>query len=380
MPTSGPIPSQDIEKLIQDKKIRTGRHFRPDQIQPSSIDLTVGRRAYQLDGKFLPREGEKVEKLLSQTLGPLSPRLDLRKPAHLNLGTSYLVEVEETLSLPDHLFGSINPKSSTGRIDLQVQTVLDGHSRYDSVPAGYKGSLYLIVTPNSWPVILRQGDKLNQLRLFQNKRMILSDDDLLSIHRDYGLAFGPDGNPVPEKKLRLDNGLLLGVDLSRKIVGYSSHYTGKYLDLARRDVNSDSFFQPIHFAGSNLILVKDSFYIFSTVEKVRVPPLFAAEMATHDPSSGEFRAHFAGFFDPGFGYGKEGEIDGASAVLEVRPHDAQIILRHGQPICRLLYEELVRPPERIYGERGLSTNYQAQTGPRLAKYFKQENSGAKTRL
>jgi dCTP deaminase len=172
MPTSGPIPSQDIEKLIQDKKIRTGRHFRADQIQPSSIDLTVGRRAYQLDGKFLPREGEKVEKLLSQTLGPLSPRLDLRKPAHLNLHTSYLVEVEETLDLPDHLFGSINPKSSTGRIDLQVQTVLDGYSRYDSVPAGYQGSLYLIVTPNSWPVILRQGDKLNQLRLFQNKRMV----------------------------------------------------------------------------------------------------------------------------------------------------------------------------------------------------------------
>src|SRR3990167_6989137 len=282
MPTSGPIPSQDIERLIKEKKIRTGRHFKDSSIQPASVDLRVGRMAYQLDGKFLPREGGKIEKLITQTLGPYSPRLDLRKPSHLNLGTSYLIEVEEELDLPKHLFGTISPKSSTGRIDLQVQAVVDGHSRYDQVPPGYKGHIYLIVTPNSWPVILQGGEKLNQLRLFQNRRMILSDEDLRSVHRDYGLVFGTDNKPIPESKLRLDDGLLLGIDLSRKIVSYTSHYAGKYLNLSSRNVASQNFFQEVRFSGSNLILIKDHFYIFSTTEKVRIPPNFAAEMSTHD--------------------------------------------------------------------------------------------------
>lgn len=369
MPTSGPIPSQDIERLIREKRIRIGRHFKDSSIQPASMDLRVGRRAYQLDGKFLPREGESVEKLLSRALGKYSPRFDLRRPTHFNLNTSYLVEIEEELNLPDHLFGTINPKSSTGRIDLQVQAVVDGHSRYDRVPPGYKGRIYLIVTPNSWPIVLSEGEKLNQIRFFQNRRTILSDEDLRSIHRDYGIVMDERGRPIPESKLRLDDGLLLGVDLSRKIISYASHYTGKYLDLSRRDINPDNFFQQVPFSGSNLILVKDHFYIFSTVEKVRIPPTFAAEMSTHDPSSGEFRAHFAGFFDPGFGYGRDGKVSGANAVLEVRPHDSQIILRHDQPICRLLFEELVRTPDRIYGDKVTETNYQAQLGPKLSKYF-----------
>jgi dCTP deaminase len=369
MPTSGPIPSQDIVKLIKEKRILTGKHFKNSSIQPASVDLRVGRKAYQLDGKFLPYPGEKIEKLLAKNLGPHSPRLDLSKPAHLNVHTSYLIEIEEALDLPDHLFGTVNPKSSTGRVDLQVQTIIDGYPRYDQIPLGYKGKLYVIVTPNSWPVIIREGEKLNQLRLFQNRRMIFSDADIRSIHHDYGIVLDESGKPIPDSKLRLDNGLLLGVDLSRKIVSYTSHYTGEYLDLSRRNIDSQGFFQPVSFQGPRLILVKDRFYIFSTVEKVRVPPNFAAEMSTHDPSSGEFRAHFAGFFDPGFGYGRNGEIRGANAVLEVRPHDTQIILRHDQPICRLLFEEMVRPPERVYGDKETETNYQAQKGPKLAKYF-----------
>lgn len=371
----GTFPSQEIEKLVRQGCILASSGIAPEQIQPSSLDLTLSVEAYSMTGSLLPLGGERVRDLIERFARyPIS----LREPAVLVRDNVYLVRLRESMALPAGVAAYANNKSSTGRIDLQTRVICDKNPRYDKIPEGYSGELWLEVIPKSFDVKVRTGDALNQAIIFDD-RTILRDAKLLAANAHAPLLFERNGQPIAPDEIggivkQNSDGLLMTLDLDQDIVGYVAKKSlkPKPIDLTAFGVHDpEDYFEPIKRPKDGaLFLSQNAFYIFSTYEFVSVPPEFAVEMLPYDTSAGEFRAHYAGFFDPGFGYGAKGEIKGTPAVLEVRPYEDDLIVRHRQPVCKMAYERLTAPPDKLYGV-GVKSNYAAQRGPRLSKFFKQ---------
>lgn len=368
---SGTLPSQSIEKLIAQGAVRSAADISTGQIQPASLDLTLSVEGYSMPGSLLPLKGERVRDLIER-YSRFS--VDLRNPTVLIRDNVYLVRLRENLNLPDAIAAYANNKSSTGRIDLQTRVVCDGTPRYDKIPAGYSGDIWLEIIPKSFDVTARNGDSLNQT-IFYEGRNILDATGLAKLSTEHSLLFSPDGGIMGAEQVggqSLDEpGLLMTLDLDQDIVGYVSRKNYRPVDLAKiGEHDAAAFFEPIpRPKDGTLFLSRNAFYIFSTYEYVAVPPDYAVEMLPYDTSAGEFRAHYAGFFDPGFGYGESGEVKGTPAVLEVRPYEDDLIVRHRQPVCKMAYERLTARPEKLYGV-GMKSNYAAQRGPRLSKFFK----------
>jgi len=359
----GVLPSQSLEGMIASGAIRARNPILPEQVQPSSLDLRLGSEAYRVRASFLATGADtvtsKLEKYRLHTI-------DLTRPAVLEKGCVYIVPLQEELALPAGISGRANPKSSTGRIDVFTRLITDEGRRFELVPPGYKGRLYAEVVPRTFSIVVRQGDRLSQLRLFQGE-YLPSDQVLRQLGDREALIYMPDetrGEPL------IQNGLRLSVDLSdSEIIGFRARRHAPLIDLGRLNFYDPAeFFDPIHRNESRtLILDPEDFYILASREKVRIPALYAAEMVPFDPTIGEFRIHYAGFFDPGFGYGK-GEINGTRAVLEVRSHEVPFILEDGQAVASLVYERLLERPRLVYGE-GIGSSYQHQ-GLKLSKHFR----------
>lgn len=364
----GAFPSQMIREL------RIGGHIiggKDDNIQPSSIDLSITNEVYKMKGIFLPQKGESIDKLVEEAS---LYKTDLSQP--LDVNGIYFIKLDESLKLPPGVYGYANNKSSTGRVNVQTRLLADGVSQFDRVPAGYEGPLWLVVSPRSFAVRLHEGDALNQLRLFNaDTRLNTSEHGIL--YDRFTLCYDKNGNAIPSSEIEKDRngGITLTVDLDRDLVGYKCAASGgKLLDYDRRDLDPMDFFEPIYRPkDGRLILRRDEFYILVTREFLRVPPDFAVEMVAYDTSKGEFRSHYAGFFDPGFGWGNEGDGKGTICVLEVLPYDNDFILRDGQPICKMVYERLATTPDMIYG-RDIGSHYQFQNGPKLSKHFSMEGN------
>jgi dCTP deaminase len=371
----GAIPSQKIREIIKKKYVKNANE---KNIQPASLDLAISNEAYQMKGTFLPRIGEKIQDIVRNGI---SKKVDLSQPLEKN--KIYWIKLQEELNLPKDFFAISSNKSSTGRINIQARLLADGvprfdriHSRYCENSNSYQGSLWIEIIPRSFSIKLTPGDKLNQLRFF-NGCSRLSIKELKNIFVKHRLLFDKDKKFIKSKEVKIrddDATLILSVDLSnnKKIIGYKAISSDKILEFNKiKHYAPEDFFKPI-FAPENgyLILEKNEFYIFSTKEFVRIPSCIAAEMIAYDVSNGEFRSHYAGFFDPGFGYGKSGEVKGTPAVLEARAYDNNFILRDGQPICKMVYDKLSEPPDLIYGEKNLGSYYAFQRGPKLSKHFK----------
>jgi dCTP deaminase len=312
----------------------------------------------------LPRPGESVAELA----GALAlDRVDCTAPLVLARHQTYLLRLREGLALPAGLEGYANGKSSTGRVDLAVRVLCDGSPRFDRIPPGYRGRLWLELTPRSFDVVVRAGLSLTQVILFAQRR-VLDQAELLARHAALPLAHHPGGAAVDAATHLVDGRLVLGADLDREVVGFVARRSHRPLDLSALGVHAGpEFFAPLPRPPSGLLfLEKDRFYILATRERVVVPDDLACEMVPFDATAGEFRAHYAGFFDPGWGVGTA--VPGAPAVLEVRPHVDDLILRDGQPICSMAYEALQRRCARPYGVCG--NNYRDQEGPRLSKHFR----------
>ena len=365
---AGVLPSQSLEALIASGAIRARNPVLPEQVQPSSIDLRLGLEAYRVRASFLANGSDtvtsKLEKYRLHTI-------DLSRPAVLEKGCVYIVPLQEELNLPDNVSGRANPKSSTGRIDVFTRLITDEGRRFEIVPPGYKGRLYAEVVPRTFSIVVRQGDRLSQLRLFQGEYMP-TDMVLRALGDQEALIYLPDlsrGEPM------IQNGLRLSVDLSdAPVIGFKARKHAPLIDMARiNHYDPADFFDPIHRNESRtLILDPEDFYILASREKVRIPAMYAAEMVPFDPTIGEFRIHYAGFFDPGFGYG-HGEIHGTRAVLEVRSHEVPFILEDGQAVASLVYEKLLERPKVLYGE-GIGSSYQHQ-GLKLSKHFRTPSNG-----
>lgn len=362
----GTLPAQGIAALVEAGIIRSRETIAPAQIQPASLDLTLSAQAWSMPGSVLPRPGERVEDLL----GRYARRtLDLGRPEVIVRGEVLVVRLREHVRLPPELAAYANGKSSIGRVDIQTRVLTDGNPRYDRLAAGYEGDLFLEIIPKSFDLRLRAGDSLNQV-IFYRHRKILDGPALESVHARTPVLFDKAGQLIHGLD-PLDGwasgGLLMTLDLDQPIVGWVAKKSYRPLDLARVGAHEPrDFFDPIHRPKDEaLFLSREAFYIFSTVERVAVPPELAVEMLPYDTSAGEFRAHYAGFFDPGFGY----RAGGTPAVLEVRPYEDDLIVRHEQPVCKMAFEALTEPPDRLYGYPG--SHYADQRGPRLSKFFRE---------
>ncbi|HEX4134309.1 MAG TPA: 2'-deoxycytidine 5'-triphosphate deaminase [Bryobacteraceae bacterium] len=365
----GVLPSQAIEKMVAGGQIRSRTPIAADQIQPSSIDLRLGGEAFRVRASFLASGaatiGSKLEQYRLHTI-------DLTRPAVLEKGCVYIVPLQEELALPPHISGKANPKSSTGRLDIFTRLITDEGRQFEIVPAGYQGRLYAEVVPRTFSVVVRQGERLSQLRLFQGD-YAPSDELLRQLESEEGLVYLPDETPGAAN---IQNGLRLSVDLAGEgtgggtdIIGYRARKHAPLIDLARiQHYDLDEFWDPIRRNDSRtLILDPEDFYILASRERVRIPAQYAAEMVPFDATIGEFRIHYAGFFDPGFGYGA-GDINGTRAVLEVRSHEVPFIMEHGQVVASLVFERLLERPRVLYGE-GIGSSYQRQ-GLKLSKHFR----------
>ena len=364
----GTLPSQSIEQLIADGCVTSSAAIRPEQVQPSSLDLTLSRRAFSMPGSLMPLQGERVTDLIERySRYPI----DLKEPGVLVRDNVYLIMLAERLNLPEGIAAYANNKSSTGRIDLQTRVLCDGTPRYDKIPEGYSGELWLEVIPKSFDVKLRAGDSLNQT-IFYEGRNLLNEQELGGLLEAGGVMYGPGGEPPERARHLMGDGLLMTLDLEQPIAGFKARKSIRPIDFAAIGQHEPKeFFEAIERPSTGtLFLSQGDFYIFSTYEFVSVPPDYAVEMLPYDTSAGEFRAHYAGFFDPGFGHGANGEIKGTPAVLEVRPYEDDLIVRHRQPVCKMAYERLTERPNKLYGV-GLKSNYAAQRGPKLSKFFRQ---------
>lgn len=362
---TGIFPSQDLRALIERGAVTAATPIGEELVQPASIDLRLGEFAWRVQASFLPGPDATVE---DKVRAFEMHRIDLTNGAVLEKGCVYIVPLQESLDLPDDIAAFANPKSSTGRLDIFTRVITDRGTRFDLVRPGYTGPLYAEVSPKTFSIAVRTGSRLTQLRL-RRGRAEVSPEDLLALHDDAQLVdSGIDRAEVMEHKslsLRLD----LGGDHHDGISGWRArHHTG-IVDVDRPGhYEPAEFWEPVTAQRGGIILNPDDFYILATREAVTVPPDYAAEMVAYDTLVGEFRVHYAGFFDPGFGWNPDDRGTGSRGVLEVRSHDVPFLLEHEQVIGRLRYERLTARPEKIYGT-GIGSHYQGQ-GLKLAKQFK----------
>jgi dCTP deaminase len=367
--TTGILPSQTIQEFIKAGYVSAPGGISADQIQPASVDLRLGPVAYRIRASFLPSAGSTVLKKVAELK---THEIDLTRAAVLERGCVYVAPLMEALHLPQQVSGKANPKSTVGRLDVLTRLMTDYGSEFERVPSGYRGALYVEIAPRTFSVSVHEGTRLNQLR-FMRGAPLPSDKKLSELHESETLLY-VEGDAVGEP--RIARGLWISVDLhgnaEAEVVGYLAKRHAPLVDLDQVDHYEPSeFWEPIiRRDGQPIILNPDDFYIFASREKIRVPAGFAAEMVSYDPTVGEFRIHYAGFFDPGFGYGR-GEVIGSHAVLEVRSHGVPFLLEHGQRVGRLIFERLLGEPHKVYG-RDIGSSYQGQ-GLALSKQFRRSS-------
>lgn len=364
----GVIPSQLLAEAVDLGFIDAGdRKILADAIQPASLDLRLGDTAYRLRCSFLPGDQPVMDKMKPLIVD----ELDLRKGgAVLEPNRPYLVPLQERLRLPKGVRAKANPKSSTGRLDVFTRVITDRSFRFDEIQDRYEGPLFLEIVPLSFAVQVQEGLALNQLRLIVG-HPLLPDRELVDHHERSPLLFA-DGHPLPRDRIATSGGLFLSLDLHGATdgrVGYRAKLNTPRLTMARsRSHEVRDYWEPVIREGRpRIVLDPGRFYLLLSEESVCVPPELASEMTAFDPTSGELRTHYAGFFDPGFGYSPSGKLAGSRAALEVRAHDVPFMIEHGQRVCKLTFEHMLARPERLYGADTRS-HYQGQVET-LSKHF-----------
>jgi dCTP deaminase len=367
--STGVLPAQRLREAIAREWLLAGPWRIPaESVQPASVDLRLGEYAWALRCSFLPDSDSTVEQKIEDIA---FERIDLRDGATLERDRPYLVPLIEELRLPANVRAKANPKSSTGRLDVFTRVLTDRSHRFDEIASGYHGKLYLEVVPRTFAIRVATGLALNQVRLMSADAR-LSDSELLALHRHAPLLYR-DSQPVTEAELSLADGLFLSLDVSgsaEAIVGYRAKKNSLPIDLTKVGaLRWRDYWEPVHpERGGRIVLEPEVFYLLLSAEGVSIPPSYAAEMLAYDPTAGELRTHYAGFFDPGFGYSPEAAgAHGSRAALEVRARDVSFMVEHGQPVCKLAFERMAEQPDVLYG-KDIGSNYQGQL-TMLSKHF-----------
>ncbi|HLY83369.1 MAG TPA: 2'-deoxycytidine 5'-triphosphate deaminase [Acidimicrobiales bacterium] len=356
----GVLPGQYLAQAIAAGVIDAGHFTIPAaNIQPASLDLRLGEVAYRIRCSFLP-DKQTVERKVKDYI---IDELNLHKEGVvLETNRPYLIPLKERLALPPDVRGKANPKSSTGRLDVFTRVITDESYRFDEIAEGYEGPMYLEVVPLSFAIRVREDLTLNQLRLSVG-RTVLTDEELREFHRERPLLFHND-QPVPDAELALAGGMFLSLDLrggTSARVGYRARDNAPLLDMTRPGpVEADPYWEPVvREEGNRVVLTPQRFYLLMSDEAVCIPPNLASEMTAYDPTSGELRTHYAGFFDPGFGYDPQGRFRGSRAALEIRAHEVPFMIEHGQRVCKLTFERMIDDPASLYGQ-AIGSSYQQQ--------------------
>jgi dCTP deaminase len=372
----GVLASQQLREAVHSEWVTAGDWRIPaESIQPASIDLRLGEHAWALRCSFLPDSGSTVEERIADLA---FQRIDLRDGATLERDRPYLVPLREELRLPEALRAKANPKSSTGRLDVFTRVITDRNHRFDEIAPGYHGKLYLEVVPRSFAIHVKAGLSLNQVRLVGGQAR-LSDEELTVLHEEFPLLY-LDSHALRASELSLAHGLFLSLDISgspENIVGYRAKRNSLPVDLGHIGaLKWQDYWEPVHpEQGDRIVLEPEVFYLLISAEGVSIPPSYAAEMLAYDPTAGELRTHYAGFFDPGFGYSQKPRkrSHGSRAALEVRARDVPFMVEHRQPVCKLAFERMAAEPDVLYGE-DLGSNYQGQQ-TMLSKHFAEQTAG-----
>ena len=361
----GILPLKMIRTAVRDDVIVSDYRVPEENIQPASLDLRLGETAHMLQCSFLPHPGTVQERLPHLSIG----EIDLRDGAILDRNRAYLIPLLESLDLPEGLKARANPKSSTGRLDIFTRVITEQSERFDDIPEGYRGPLYLEVFSRSFTVRVRTRLCLNQIRLFQGNP-VLSHDELERMHSNSPIILPNQAEltVLPNRSASL--GLSIDLTGAPGQIGYRARKNSKLLDLSLQgDHDPEDFWEPVSASrDGTLILEPEEFYLLSAAERVSIPPELAGEMTAYETSSGEVRTHYAGFFDPGFGYGEDGKLGGTPPVLELRAHDVPFMIGPGQRVGSLTFERMLEAPEDWYGAK-IGSSYQT-TGRMLNKHFR----------
>lgn len=369
MQKRGALPDSLILEMMKNGCISGGKDSTPG---PASLDVRLSGECYRIKGSFIPNPGEEVF-AVAKEIG-LS-HYDLKHP--LFVGETYLIPIQEEFALPPSVYAYANPKSSTGRNDVHVRIVADGVACFDKIPKGYnKGKVWAIVNPNSYPVLMHEGLPVSQLRYF-NGDTRLSDLEMSIVNtKANAFIYSAEGVPIAYNDMDGNDGdgsLILTIDLQSELVGYVARHTQEVFDFnsPNSSVPWNMFYNPVHTSGGVLEMAEKDFYILSTAESVRVPPEYACEAVDLDSRRGDFRTHYAGFIDPGWGYGEDGKGIGRTITLEVRSNERRLCFRHRQAISRFRYERMIEVPSRHYDILA-GSNYKVQSGPKLSKHFRMD--------
>ena len=365
--TTGILPAQAIRELIAGGRLEAGEAITEEQIQPASVDLRLGEVAYRVRASFLPGPECTVQDKISALL---ITKVDLTEGVVFEPGCVYIVPLMEELRLPKNIEARANPKSSTGRLDIFTRLITNHGIEFERVRPGYRGRLYAEIVSRTFNIRVRAGMRLNQMRFIRGNPPS-HDGALAELDERENLVYEDDEGPV---KARIDRGLRISARLNAEgetdLVAFRARKHAPVVNLdVRNFYDPREFWEPVYSVqGGFIVLNPGDFYLLASKEKVRVPPDYAAEMVPYDQSVGEFRVHYAGFFDPGFGYGLS-DVLGTLAVLEVRAHEVPILIEHGQTVGRLIYSPMLARPDKIYGVQ-IGSSYQMQ-GLALSKQFKQ---------
>jgi len=357
----GVFPRQDIVELVRDGVVHSAFTIEQKQFQPASLDLRLGERVHRVQCSFLPGKEDVQTKLKRHTIHTMS----LLPGAVLEPHAVYVVPLMEELNLPQGLAARTNPRSTTGRLDIFTRVISDRNDRFDEIPEGYQGPLFVEIVSRSFPVRVARHMSLGQIRFVRGNSRCTDEEIEALYKREGGLLYVGDG-AMGFGEILLREGLFLGVDLSgtdgTPLVGYKARRNSGLLDLSQvNHYNILDFWEPVFTTTKGqLILEKGEFYLLTSKERVRIPPNYAAEMVAYEQPSGELRTHYAGFFDPGFGYRQAGEVPGTVAVMEVRALDAPFMVEDGQKFCKLQLEKMTETPDQIYGSKGIGSSYQHQ--------------------
>ena len=354
----GSLTYNDYNILLNNNNIILSKIVIKNQIQPSSIDLTISEECYEINSSFLSNNKKVKEKLLEFSLQKIS----LKEGFILKKNITYLIKLNEKLNLPKNIFGKCNPKSSTGRLDIFCRTILDYCDEYEKIPCEYNGDIFLELTSRAFDIFLKEGDSLNQMRLINITNDYLNDKKLSQLHLNTPIIFDSD-NKVQEPII--SSGLKIAVDLNKNnlITAYKAKKNTPVLIFNQKHTHKvNDFWESIKNNNNKLTILPGDFYILKSKQKIRIPKNMAAEMIPYDTSLGDFRVHYAGFFDPGFG-----DPNGSFAVLEVKTNEVSFNLEDGQNIAKLIFENLNKPTNITYGNK-IDSNYQNQ-GLALSKHF-----------
>ena len=360
----GVLSDLDILSLIENKNIYSQKIINQKQIQPASIDLRISRDVWRVKSSFLPGSKNTVAKKIERLS---MHKIDLKDGAVLEKGCVYIAKINESLDLPEKISATANPKSSTGRLDIFTRLITDYATEFENIPLGYSGPLYIEISPRTFSVLLKENVCLNQIR-FKFGMKTLNDEETKSLQKREGLIKGALG------ELNIKDGVPLSVNLAgddKGLVGFRARKHTNLIDVEKISFyNVEDYWENVSIrdlSSEGLVLNPDEFYILASREYVSIPENYAAEMRAYDTRVGEFRAHYAGFFDPGFGMTNLG-ANPTRAVLEVRSHEVPFLIEEGQTVCRLVYEPMSSEPKQLYGIQGSGSNYQSQ-GLKLSKHF-----------